>query len=272
MDSILHWDPIGDKIRSIQAENAKAKIEEEKKKKIIYAYWDVRDIVGSYAAVKSEFVTRGLLIPPESYFYPDINMAGGGFSKPSFIPGFPEVITFVPVVDSPPPLLNNNQQIELIRNLARITYEIAGNGTVVPPHTPRIDTATPAYLRPSRPRRRNDILNVKEPDIDETKNGEEEDTGQDWNSPVKSLRDDYTKSINEEGDYEDFIPPAPTRTSIITKGDYADFRPPSTSSSSRSSSSSNDISNDTSNDNDTPKPTQILTGLSDSTRRITIKK
>jgi hypothetical protein len=153
----LHWDPIGNKIRSVQAENAKAKIQAENKKKIIYAYWDLRDILGSYKAVKSEFDIRGLPFPPESYLYPDVNMAGGGASIPSFISGLPEVTTFVPSGTATPPLLDVNQQVELIRNLSRITYEISGNGTVVSPHTPRIDTPTP-IARPARQARQTGVI------------------------------------------------------------------------------------------------------------------
>ena len=196
----LGFDPLGIKRRKQNAEI-------DKNNDIIRGkYNKLKYTLGSYAAVKKQFDIRGLYLPPETFFQPQILMAGIGNPVEAGVElaetvatGIVEgIASGIPALERllPAPshgLLDIGQQVTLIRDLNEVTQQIKANP---------VDTTTSIPVSAT-------------PTVDTSKQ-----------RPARPLRD--TESIYR----------------TITKEDYSDYKKPDTSSSSSSSSSSSiDISN-----------------------------
>jgi hypothetical protein len=196
----LGFDPLGIKRRKQNAEI-------DKNNDIIRGkYNKLKYTLGSYAAVKKQFDIRGLYLPPETFFQPQILMAGSPVEAgvelaetvatgivQGIASGIPELQRLLPEPNHG--LLNIGQQVTLIRDLNDVTAQITANPVGIPNDTTTTGipvSATTTGIPVSATVQR----------------------------PARPLRD----------------------TSIITKEDYSDYKKPDTSSSS-SSSSSIDISN-----------------------------
>ena len=170
----LGFDPLGIKRRKQDAEIAKNNYIIRGK------YHQLEYLLGSYAAVKKQFDSRGLYLPPETFFQAEI-LQGGSSAEAAIdiaetvatgivrgiASGIPALERILPAPNHG--LLDIGQQVSLIRDLNDVTAQIIANppstttGIPVSATTTTVDTSKQRPARPSRITKE-DYSDYKKPD------------------------------------------------------------------------------------------------------------
>ena len=217
----LGFDPLGIKRRKQNAEI-------DKNNDIIRGkYNKLKYTLGSYAAVKKQFDIRGLYLPPESFFQPQILMAGIGNPVEAGVElaetvatGIVEgIASGIPALERllPAPshgLLNIGQQVSLIRDLNDVTAQITANpvDTTTTTTTTTTPTPTPTVQWPARPLRdtniitKEDYADYKKPDTSSSSSSSSIGIPNSSSSSSSGIRDSMAESLDR---FFDNLKPSP---------------------------------------------------------------